>query len=143
MTSKWIAVRSVLAMIALTTLAQASTAEQLRLIAPPVQQTLNVAPGSPLSDLFGPAASPMACGIACDTSIGGSTSAEVATGASCAAALANLTSLLQDIAKADCKNNTGFGVCNFTVGTRPCGMTGPDTYQIQGVGNYNCKDTTC
>jgi hypothetical protein len=143
MTSRKIAVRSILTIIALTTLAQASTAQQHQLVAPPVQQTLNVAPASPLSDLFGPAASPKTCGGFCNTGLGGSTSAMVGTGASCSDALANLTAQLHAVAVADCMNQNGTPVCNFTVGTRPCGMTGPDTYTIQGVANYNCRDTTC
>ncbi len=83
------------------------------------------------------------CGPYCNKFAGGSTDSMTGTGASCADAEANLTATLKAIAKADCQGQTGKTYCNFTTGFRPCSMTGPDTYEVQGIANYNCEDTNC
>jgi hypothetical protein len=144
MPSRKIALRMFLAVIALAALAQGLTAaQQPWSLTPPAQQSLSVTPAGPLSDLFTPAASPKICGPYCDHSSGGSTPIEVGTGASCSDALANLTAQVNTLAKAECQNETGRGVCAFLVGSRPCTMVGPSSYTVQGFANYHCIDTTC
>jgi hypothetical protein len=142
MTSRKISIGMVLAVIALFALAQGSPAQQLPAFMSTPQQSLDVKPADPLAGLFIPAAAPKTCGPYCNTFAGGSTPSETGTGASCSDALADLTAQLTALAKADCMYQTGRGICNFVVGTRPCGLVG-SSYQIQGIANYNCRDTSC
>ena len=100
------------------------------------------------SGLFTPvvaaAARAMACGPYCDTFSGGTTATEQGAGSSCAAAQTSLTSQLQDLARADCRTQTGFGICNFVITyTQTCHQVNPTTYQVNGYATYNCRDTTC
>jgi hypothetical protein len=144
MSSRNIAIRMLLTVIALAALAQGLTAaQQPWSLTPPAQQSLGAAPAGPLSDLFTPAASPKTCGPVCDTSSGGSTPIEVATGTSCSDALANLTAQVTALARAECQNETGLGACQVMVGSRPCNIVGPSSYPVHGFANYHGRDTTC
>jgi hypothetical protein len=102
------------------------------------QQLRLSSPTTPL-----PPATP-ACGPYCDTTAGGTTPTEQGSGSSCSNAQSSLISQLQDIARADCLNQTGFGYCNFTeIITVACFQQSPGVWQTQGHATYNCRDTTC
>jgi hypothetical protein len=84
------------------------------------------------------------CGAFCDTTYHGLTTTISGSGSTCTSATSSLMSQLQNIAVADCRNYSGFGQCNLLVhDTTSCTLIAPGTWQIQGYGTYNCRDTSC
>jgi hypothetical protein len=126
------------------------------LVASASAQTPPPAPDAALAAVFAATSLPQAppsglmpaptnqCGPYCST-FSAYTSATISgSGSDCTHAQSSLMSQIQNIAATTCRNDTGFGQCNLVIhDTTSCTLIAPGTWQVQGYGTYNCRDTTC
>jgi hypothetical protein len=84
------------------------------------------------------------CGTYCSSFSAYTTTTISGSGSDCTHAQSSLMSQIQNIAGTTCRNDTGFGQCNLVItDTTSCTLIAPGTWQVQGYGTYNCKDTSC